>query len=180
MEDIREACTILKDLGYDVERITHCELMSSANDYYLRKLSTYNLLWISTPTDWYIRSPNNRTQAHWQRLRNWMTKACDLQITFIMFGPPGFPWKIPNIKESIEDLQLNISRMRLCHFQEKADKNNPLPSGTYLQAATNMNISRYMWKCPCAQSIPEHVLDWYGHTQEHSDWRRKVSRRLIK
>ena len=180
VEDTREACIALRQKGYDCDRITHNELMASTGEEYTAKLlkGDYDLLWISTPSDWYVRTPGKRTNPHWQRLQTWMQKAATRQMKLVMFGPPGFLWKLPNIRDSIIDLKLNTARLRLCHFGEKHDKDNALPSGSYIQVVTNEEIPHKAWQCGCKQSIQEHVLDWYGKTQEHANWRRKISSRL--
>ena len=56
----------------------------------------------------------------------------------VVYGSPGFLWKLPNIKDTIEDLHLDVAKMRLCYFQEKFDKKNAVASGSYLQVATNL------------------------------------------
>ena len=59
IEDIREACIELRQRGYVCARITHNELMASTGQEYTGKLikGEYKLLWIATPSDWYVRTP---------------------------------------------------------------------------------------------------------------------------
>eukprot|EP00975_Prorocentrum_lima_P023300 4898730-Prorocentrum_lima.AAC.1 len=105
VEDMREACVELRNAGYQCDRITHNELMASTGQEYTASLlkGEYSILWISTPSDWYVRTPGKRTNPHWQRIQHWMKQAVMLGMKLIIFGPPGFPWRIPNIREAIED-----------------------------------------------------------------------------
>ena len=68
IEDIGEASQELVRHGYECQRITHNELMSLVGEEYTGRLlrGEYALLWISTPADWYIRTPNKRSNPHWQ------------------------------------------------------------------------------------------------------------------
>merc|ERR1712242_58772 len=56
IEDIREACIELRQRGYVCDCITHNELMASTGQECTGKLikGDYNLLWIATPSDWYV------------------------------------------------------------------------------------------------------------------------------
>ena len=163
IEDVREAADYLRDCNYICDRITHAELMSSGGESYLGKLinGDYKLLWIATPIDWAIRLPDKRSTAHFQRIQNWMKKACNLQVAFVLMGPPGYLWKIPNVAESIKELGLSTTRMRLCYFGEKYDKLSDAPSGSYIQVAANFQIPT-KWRCSCQCSMEKHALDWYG------------------
>ena len=82
IEDVREACVELRERGYECDRIIHNELMTSAGEEYTGKLQKgdYVLVWISTLADWYVRTPGKRSNPHWQRLQNWMQKACKLNV----------------------------------------------------------------------------------------------------
>ncbi len=73
------------------------ELLSLAGTEYTGKLikGDYSLLWISTPNDW-------------QRLLKWIRKALQLGILVILFGPPGFLWKVPNIKATIQESKMRM------------------------------------------------------------------------
>eukprot|EP00959_Pyramimonas_sp_CCMP1952_P178071 3722043-Pyramimonas_sp.AAC.1 len=66
----------------------------------------YNLIWISTPGDWKLR------------------------MKLIMFGPPGYVWKLPPVRDTLEDLKVTVIRMRSCHFGIRF---NMRSSGTYMQ-----------------------------------------------
>ncbi len=149
VEDIRESEIELRSRGYECDRITHNELLSSAGTEYTGKLlkGDYNLLWISTPNDWHVRTPAKKATSHWQRVQHWIQKAVLLDITLVLFGPPGFLWKMPNIKETIQDAKLNMTRMRLCHFGDKFDQSQPKPSGSYMQLATTAKITNRQWQC---------------------------------
>ena len=138
IEDTREACADLRRRRYICDRITHTELMTQTGTTYLGNLihGDYALVWISTPADWYVRTPGKRMGPHWGRVRTMLTKARALKMHIIIFGPPGYIWNLAPIKELLEDLRLTMTRMRLCAFSLKFDQHNPKPSGTYLQVAT--------------------------------------------
>ena len=82
IEDMREACVELRSRGYQCDRITHNELMASTGEEYLGNLlrGDYDMLWIATPCDWCVQTPDKRANPHWQRVQHWMKKA----ITFGM------------------------------------------------------------------------------------------------
>ena len=138
------------------------------------------MLWISTPNDWHVRTSTTKTTAHWQRIQHWIKKAVLLGVILVVYGPPGFLWNIPDLKETIQDMQMNVSKIRLCHFGDKFDSKDPKPSGSYLQVATTSKIPLLQWQCNCKIPIKDHVLDWYGRHQEQSDWRRKISSKYVK
>ena len=100
LEDVREADILLKSYGHDCDRITHNELLSASGTEYTGKLlkGDYDLLWISSPHDWHTRTPSKKTTTHLQRIHNWLEKALALGMIFVLFGPPGFLWKVPTIK----------------------------------------------------------------------------------
>eukprot|EP00959_Pyramimonas_sp_CCMP1952_P343359 7192284-Pyramimonas_sp.AAC.1 len=54
------------------------------------------------------------------------------------------------------------------------------PSGTYMQVATSIPISSKLWACTCKRAIPQHVLDWYGHTVRHAEWGAQTRATLIR
>ena len=91
IEDVREATMLLRSMGYEVDRITHAELMSHLGERYAGNLKhlRYHILWISTPADWYVRTPGKRSGPHWQRLMSWLTTATNMKIPVVMFGPLG-------------------------------------------------------------------------------------------
>ena len=62
IEDVREACIELRKMNYECDRLTHNELMSHAGEEYTNKMiqQQYSLLWISTPADWYVRTPGQK------------------------------------------------------------------------------------------------------------------------
>ena len=104
-----------------------------------------------------------------------------LGILLILFGPPGFFWKVPNVKETIQESKMTMLRMRLCHFGDQYDKSSKSkPSGSYLQLATTAKLSHKKWQCNCTIPIQEHVLDWYGRHPEQAEWRRKISVKFVK
>ena len=66
----------------------------------------YTMLWVSTPSDWYVRTPGKRAGPHYQRIRNLMVKARAMRMTIVLVGPPGYFWKLARIRDAIEDLGL--------------------------------------------------------------------------
>ena len=68
----------------------------------------------------------------WQRLQNWLEKALTLGIIFVLFGPPGFLWKVPNIQEVMEQSNAPVTEMRLRHFGLKFNVEDSKPNGLYL------------------------------------------------
>ena len=174
------ACAILRLYGYQCDRLSHNELMMSVGSIHTGNLISgkYKLLWISTPADWYVRLPHKRAGPHWQKIRDLMHKAKELKMDIILFGPPGYLWKLAPVRDAIQDLQLNLTRMRLCHFKLKFNNQEPKPSGSYMQVATTRHISTKAWMCNCKVNIDQHVLDWYGHTARHGSWRQEVLARM--
>jgi len=138
IEDVRAADIALQECGLTTDRITHNELISSAGDEYTGKImhGNYDLLWITTPSDWFVRAANAKTGAHWKRVHNLICKSMLLGMLFVLFGPPGYMWKVPNLIDTFKENQVTITRMRLCHFNDKYDKKSSVPSGSYLQVAT--------------------------------------------
>ena len=153
--------------------------MTSSGTHYLGTLLSgdYQLLWVSTPADWYVRTPGKRAGPHWNRIRNLLVKARALRMQIVMFGPPGYMWKVTPIRDAIEDTKLHTVRMRLCSFGLQYDKHGTKPSGTYLQVATTFPLGAGIWRCMC-KSHTEHQLDWYGKTQHHAEWRAQTLRTL--
>ena len=143
IEDTREACADLRNRGYTCDRITHNELMTAAGTEYLGALLSgdYVLLWIGTPADWYVRTPGKKSGPHFSRIQNLMTKARKLRMKIIMFGPPGYVWKLAPIHDAIEVLNMNTVRMRLCHFGLRYNMHDKTPSGTYMQVATTIAVT---------------------------------------
>ena len=66
IEDTREACADLRRRQYICDRITHTELMTHTGTTYLGNIlhGDYDLVWISTPADWYVRAPGKRMGPH--------------------------------------------------------------------------------------------------------------------
>ena len=122
----------------------------------------YSSLWIRSPDDWHVRTVTKKTTAHWQRIQHWMQKSVVLGMTLILFRPPGFLWKLPNTKDTLEECNTTTVRIRLFHFGIKFDSEEPTPSGSYLQLATTAKISTKLWQCKHNVPIQEHTLDWYG------------------
>eukprot|EP00959_Pyramimonas_sp_CCMP1952_P283294 5922007-Pyramimonas_sp.AAC.1 len=80
--------------------------------------------------------PGKRAGPHYQRIHNLMVQARALRMTIVLVGPPGYFWKQGLIRDAIEDRDLQVMRMRFCHFGLKCDRSSQLPSGSYLQVAT--------------------------------------------
>ena len=102
----------------------------------------------------------------------------NLNTQVVLYGPPGYFWKIQNISEIISDLRLHFDKMRLCYFGYKYDKNGP-PSATAMKFATNMKYTKRQWNCPCRLPHDKHIKDWYGHTDNKAEWRRNISIKVI-
>ena len=66
--------------------------MTSEGTKYLGALLSgdYAMLWVATPSDWYVRTPGKRAGPHYQRIRNLMVKARAMRMTIVLMGPPGF------------------------------------------------------------------------------------------
>ena len=97
IEDTREACADLRRRRYICDRITHNELMTHTGTAYLGNImhGDYNLIWISTPADWYVRTPGKRMGPHWERVRMMLTKARALKMHIIVFGPLAISGFLP-------------------------------------------------------------------------------------
>eukprot|EP00959_Pyramimonas_sp_CCMP1952_P008867 185367-Pyramimonas_sp.AAC.1 len=54
------------------------------------------------------------------------------------------------------------------------------PSGTYMQVATSISINSKLWACTCKLAIPQHVLDSYGQTVRHAEWRAQTRTTFIR
>ena len=74
---MKEAVAKLKLRSYDCERVTHNELMATPGEEYNIRLlkGEYNLLWISTVSDWHVRTPGKTIHPHRQTLQTWMREA---------------------------------------------------------------------------------------------------------
>eukprot|EP00959_Pyramimonas_sp_CCMP1952_P022204 466883-Pyramimonas_sp.AAC.1 len=77
-------------------------------------------------------------------------------------------------------LDLQVVRVRFCHFGLRYGRANLLPSGSYLQVATTCaRIPTNLWRCTCniagkpAQPT-EHILDWHGQGAQKAEWRNKT------
>ena len=182
VEDLREACEELRARGYQCDRLTHNELMSTTGELYSGRLADgeYDLVWLSTPADWYVRTPGRRGGPHWRRLAAWLMKAARTRVPVALWGPPGHPWTVPAVQEAIRDAGLTTMRIRLCALGQKYNEQDTRPSGSYLQLATSMDIvepKKYTCSCKCAMS--EHTLDWYGRSPEQAAWRQRIRMKCI-
>eukprot|EP00959_Pyramimonas_sp_CCMP1952_P327731 6861299-Pyramimonas_sp.AAC.1 len=156
--------------------------MTSTGAQYLGALLSgdYQLLWVATPADWHARLPGKRAGPHYQRIPNLMTKARALRVTVVLVGPPTYFHKQGFIRDPIEDSDLQVMRMRFCHFGFKCDRSNTLPSGSYLQvAATCARIPTNLWRCTCKTAEKparptEHALDWHGQGAQNAGWCNKT------
>ena len=182
VEDYRAADVLLSDNGWITHRITHHELLSADSSGYTAKLQNgeCNLLWISSPSDWQIRGASRKSTAHWHRVLQWMKKAVILGMLLVVFGPPGYLWNIPNIKDYLTESNISIAKMRLCHFKDKYNPSHGPPSGSYLQVATTKKVPPFTWSCNCKVPIQDHILDWYGRHQHQAEWRRSITIKYIR
>eukprot|EP00959_Pyramimonas_sp_CCMP1952_P227897 4765272-Pyramimonas_sp.AAC.1 len=140
----------------------------------------YQLLWVATPADWHVRLPGKWAGPHCQRIQTLMPEARALRMTIVHAGPPGYFWKQGPTREAIEDLGLQVMRMRFCHFGLKYDRADALPSGSRLQATTTCaRIPTNQMRCTCntagthAQPT-EHVLGRRGQCAQKAEWRNKT------
>ena len=76
--------------------ITHEEILSRKGDDMIRRFKqlTYQTLWVTTPSSWHSRSKRNESER--QRLEQLISVALDINLTVIMFGPPGYVWRHPH------------------------------------------------------------------------------------
>ena len=90
IEDIRTASAELRTRGYLCDRITHTEVMTSEGTKYLGGLLSgdYKMLWVATPSDWYVRLPGKRAGPHYQRIQHLMVKARAMRMSIVLMGPP--------------------------------------------------------------------------------------------
>eukprot|EP00959_Pyramimonas_sp_CCMP1952_P217022 4538879-Pyramimonas_sp.AAC.1 len=94
-------------------------------------------------------------------------------------GPPGYFWRVGPIRDTIEDLGLQIMRMRCGHYGLKFDRSGRLPGGSYLRVATTYAcIPANPWECACLvvgnhARQAEHEYVWYGQGAQRAEWRTK-------
>ena len=121
VEDVRSAETILKARNYECERVTHNEA-HSWNHEITRKISerVYSMMWISTPADWHCR--HRKATAKMSILAKWMKLAAAAGTLLIVFGLPGYFWKIPEIDETIKESGMHFHTIHLCHDGMQYDK----------------------------------------------------------
>eukprot|EP00959_Pyramimonas_sp_CCMP1952_P163780 3424204-Pyramimonas_sp.AAC.1 len=100
-------------------------MTSTGTQYLGALLSGDNELWcLATPADWHVRLPGKRAGPHYQRIQDMMSKARALRMTAVLVGPPGYFWKQGPMRDEIDDLGLQVVRMRFCHFGLKYDRTN--------------------------------------------------------
>eukprot|EP00959_Pyramimonas_sp_CCMP1952_P014845 314356-Pyramimonas_sp.AAC.1 len=142
------------------DRIAHTEVMTSTGTQYLGALLSGNckFSWVATPADWYVRLPEKRAGPHYQRIQNLMTKARALRMSIVLVGPPCCFWKQGPMRDAIEDLDLQVMRMRCCHFGLKYDRGSKLPCGSHLQVTTTLhahpNQFVEMYVSNCRETCP--------------------------
>eukprot|EP00959_Pyramimonas_sp_CCMP1952_P139890 2927554-Pyramimonas_sp.AAC.1 len=109
-----------------------------------------------------------------------MTKARALRMSIVLVGPPGHFWKQGPMCGALEDLDLQVMRMRCCHFGLKCDRSRKLPGGSYLQVETTCTrIPTNLWRCTCQAAgkpaqLTEQELDWYVHGAQKAAWRNQT------
>ena len=123
LEDVQEATDIFMENGYTVTRITYAELMSSNGEHILARLiqGDFSMLWCQTPVDWYVKPRERRTDALYQRVAAWITRASNLRMVIALMGPPGPMLKQGNIQEAMAAASLQTMKMRLCNLGDKFD-----------------------------------------------------------
>eukprot|EP00959_Pyramimonas_sp_CCMP1952_P130681 2732736-Pyramimonas_sp.AAC.1 len=72
-------------------------------------------------------------------------KARKLRMKIIIFGSPGYVWKLSPVHDTLEYLKLSVMRMRLCHLGIRFNMQDSAPSGTDMQVATSIPISSKLW-----------------------------------
>ena len=67
--------------------MTHAEIRAGTGEPYLEKIleNEYDLLWISTPSDWHVRIPSKATTIYWKNLQTWITKTVTRNIKTILY-----------------------------------------------------------------------------------------------
>ena len=161
---------------FNCDRITHMELITSSGTEYTGKIlrGDFQLLWIVSPLNWYARIPTQKSLSHWQRVILWITKMHAMERPFVLFGPPGFLWKISQMQDLLNNCAAQQRKIRFCALDIKFDSTNPQPSGSYMNLAATLPINN-QWRCKCNIPIPEHTLDWYGRHPQHTEWRKQAT-----
>ena len=161
---------------FNCDRISHMELITSSGTEYTGKIlrGDFHLLWIVSPLNWYARIPTQKSLSHWQRVILWITKMHAMNRPFVIFGPPGFLWKISQMQDLLQSCAAHQRKIRFCSLGIKFDQTNEKPSGSYMNLAATLTINN-QWRCKCQVPIPEHTLDWYGRHPDHTEWRKQAT-----
>ena len=144
MEDVRSAEVYLKKQNIDCDRLTHTEALSN-NHEITKKLrdEEYTVLWISTPEDWHCKQQKSTPKM--RNLAKWIKMAITSGLLVMIFGIPGYFWKLAEIKETIKEADMKEHRIHLCHYGLHYDK---APTASYMKPATNSTI-KIAGKCTC-------------------------------
>ena len=166
IEDVRSAEKHFRKHGVECDRLTHTEALSG-NHEITKKLKDmeYNVLWISTPEDWHCR--HQKAVPKMRNLVKWITLAITSNMLVMLFGIPGYFWKLAEIKEAVQEHSLFEHRVHLCHFGLHYDK---APTASYFKIATN-STAKFAGKCTCKVDKKKHVLDWWGREEQRAEWR---------
>eukprot|EP00959_Pyramimonas_sp_CCMP1952_P222901 4659995-Pyramimonas_sp.AAC.1 len=84
------------------------------------------------------------------------------------------------MRGAIEDLDMQVMRMRCCHFGLKYDRLSKLSSRSCLKVATTCTrIPTNLWRCTCQTSgtraqLTDHELDRRGQGAQKAEWRNKT------
>eukprot|EP00959_Pyramimonas_sp_CCMP1952_P330219 6914166-Pyramimonas_sp.AAC.1 len=98
-------------------------MTSTGAQYFGGSLSgDYQLLWVATPADWFVRLPGKQAGPRYQRIQKLMIKVRALRMSRVLVGLPVYFWKQGPMRYAIEDLDLQVMRMRCCHFGLKYDR----------------------------------------------------------
>ena len=65
------------------------------------KQGQYSLLWVMTPSSWHARS--KRKEPKLACLQQILQNALDLKMHVVIFGPPGYLWKQPQLQALADD-----------------------------------------------------------------------------
>ena len=126
------------------------------------------MLWISSPEDWHCK--HQKSTPKMRNLSKWIKLAVLSNLMVILFGIRSYFWKLPEIKETIQETGMFEHKIHLCHYGLHYDK---APTASYFKLITN-STAKFAGKCTCKVDKRAHVLDWWGREEERALWRKCV------
>eukprot|EP00959_Pyramimonas_sp_CCMP1952_P097422 2036533-Pyramimonas_sp.AAC.1 len=78
-------------------------------------LGDYQLPSVAAPADSHARLPGKRAGPRFQRIQKFMVKALAVRMFIVLMRPPGYFRKLGPMRGAIDDLCLQVLRMRRCH-----------------------------------------------------------------